>query len=129
MQKWHKTAEICQTSQKCTHFQIPKACYFDLSSFHLQFSFILIDGLFSGHIFVQNSRIIKKFHRKAQADKTELFTSKKSSNQRNVIKGPIFCGPVTSLELQIHLNKKLSILAKVFIKMVFLPEEIFEWAS
>ena len=70
MQKWHKTAEICHTSRKLTHFQISKACFFDLSFFHLQFSFILIDGLFYGPIFVQNSQktnqIIKKFHRNAK---------------------------------------------------------------
>ena len=46
MQKWYKTAEICQTSRKRTHFQISEACFFDSSSFHLKFSFILINGLF-----------------------------------------------------------------------------------
>ena len=39
MQKWHKTAEICQTSKKRTHFQISEACFFDSSSFSLAVQF------------------------------------------------------------------------------------------
>ena len=73
MQKWHKTAEICQTSKKRTHFQISEACFFDSSSFTLKFSFILIDGLFVALFLSKTVKrlFINKFHRRAQADKTK----------------------------------------------------------